>query len=104
MYNNPYFNPYVNFQVKPSLFSKLKSLSFTEILNGTQKTLNIINQAIPIVYQVKPLINNTKTILKIATAINNDNKQKTNIEKKEEIKKETTTNKNIKYNEPTFFI
>ncbi len=104
MYNNHYFNPYVNFQVKPSLSSKLKSLSFTEILNGTQKTLNIINQAIPIVYQVKPLINNTKTILKIATAINNDNKQKTNIEKKEEIKKETTINKNIKYNEPTFFI
>ena len=98
MYNNPYFNPYVNFQVKPSLFSKLKALSFTEILNGTQKTLNIINQAIPIIYQVKPLVNNTKTILKIANAINNENNPPI-IEKKE-----TSTNKNIKYNEPTFFI
>lgn len=103
MYNNPYFNPYINFTPKPSLFSKLKSLSFTEILNGTQKTLNIINQAIPIVYQVKPLIENTKTIFKIATAINNDNKIPIK-ESKEEIKKEPSTNKNIKYNEPTFFI
>ena len=103
MYNNPYFNPYVNFQVKPSLFSKLKTLSFSEILNGTQKTLNIINQAIPIVYQVKPLINNTKTIFKIANAINNDNNVPI-VEKKEDEKKEPSTNKNIKYNEPTFFI
>jgi len=103
MYNNPNFYPYNNFYTKPSFFSKLKNISFTEILNGTQKTLNVINQAIPIFYQIKPLINNTKTIFKIASAINND-KRIDSKEKITTIKKETLKNKNIDYNQPTFFI
>ena len=106
MYNNPNFYPYTNFYTKPSFLSKLKNISFSEILNGTQKTLNVINQAIPIFYQIKPLINNTKTIFKIASAINNEKKQdmtkNINIEKKENIKK--NRNNNIDYNQPTFFI
>ena len=36
----------------------LKNLNFNNILDGTQKTLNIVNQAIPLIYQVKPLIGN----------------------------------------------
>lgn len=102
MYNNPNFFAYSAFSPKPSLFSKIKGISFSELLNGTQKTLNIINQAIPIIYQVKPLLANAKTILRIANAINIDNDTKTNTTKKtinNEVKKET-----ISYNEPTFFI
>ena len=106
MYPSPNFYQYPNFTPKTSLFSKIKTIKFSEILNGTQKTLNIINQAIPIFNQIKPLINNTRTILKIANAINtNDKKQ--NI-KKNEIKKIETKHENIKknidYNKPTFFI
>ena len=41
--------------IKPSLFAKgletLKSLKFGTILDGTQKTLGVINQAIPVIYQ-----------------------------------------------------
>ena len=57
MYNNPNLFQYPNMNLsKPSLFN------FGEILNKTQKTLNVINQAIPIFYQIKPLWNNAKTI------------------------------------------
>lgn len=104
MYNNPNFYSYPNFFTKPSLLSRIKTINFTEFLNGTQKTLNIINQALPIFYQIKPLINNTKTIFKIANAINNDS-----VKTKTPAPSNTKTNQNpkkqnINYNEPTFFI
>lgn len=66
MYNYPY--------PKVGLFSRFSNLakgfSFTSFLDGTQKTLGVINQAIPIVYQVKPMFQNAKTIFKIADEIN----------------------------------
>lgn len=66
MYNYPY--------PKVGLFSRFSNLakgfSFTSFLDGTQKALGVINQAIPIVYQVKPMFQNAKTIFKIADEIN----------------------------------
>lgn len=103
MYNNPNFFSYQSYHPRNSLFSNFKRLNFSEILNGTQKTLNVINQAIPIFYQIRPLWNNAKTMLKIASAINVNEKQDKivkNNPQKEIIKKEN----NIKYNEPVFFI
>ncbi len=62
MFNYPY--------PKASLFSRWAGLSkgfnFGTFLDGTQKTLGVINQAIPIVNQVKPMFNNARTIFKIA--------------------------------------
>ncbi len=51
------------------LLSFLKRINFTSVLNTTQKTLNVVNQAIPIVYQVKPLVNNAKTVFKVISAV-----------------------------------
>lgn len=66
MYNYPY--------PKIGLFGKLgnlaKGFSFTSFLDGTQKTLGVINQAIPIVYQVKPIFRNARTVFRIADEIN----------------------------------
>ena len=65
-----------------SLFNKLeflKKLNFNNILDGTQKTLNVINQAIPIFNQVKPLINNTKTLFKLTQIINEPEKQEVKV-------------------------
>ena len=66
MYNYPY--------PKVGLFSRFSNLAkgfnFTSFLDGTQKALGVINQAIPIVYQVKPMFQNAKTIFKIADEIN----------------------------------
>lgn len=59
-----------------------KGINWNSILNNTQRTLGIINQAIPIVYQVKPLLSNAKTLFRVASAINsNDNE--TNIKTEE---------------------
>ena len=55
------------------ILSLLKKINFSSILNTTQKTLNIANQAIPLIYQVKPLVNNAKTMFKIIGAVKNDN-------------------------------
>jgi len=103
MYNNPNFFSYAPFQQKATLFSTFKRLNFSDILNRTQKTLNLINQAIPIFYQIKPLWANAKTVLKIANAINDN---PTQIKTKQNTKSplQQTKEKKINYNEPTFFI
>ncbi len=68
--------PYTN----PSFITKglnlLKNLKWTEFLDGTSKTLGVINQAIPIVYQVKPIMNNAKTLFKIANIVNSPIEEK----------------------------
>ena len=76
-----------------SIFTLLKNIKWGAILDGTSKTLNVINQAIPVVYQVKPIINNAKTMFNIAKIMN---------EPQEEVKKETITTKNN--NSPIFYI
>lgn len=84
------------FQENPSIINKLeflKKLNINNILDGTQKTLNIVNQAIPIFYQIKPLVANTKTLLNLTKIINEPEKK----EEEKEIKKELKTN-------PIFYI
>lgn len=49
-----------------------RGINWNNILNNTQRTLGIINQAIPIVYQVKPLLSNARTLFKVASAINSN--------------------------------
>lgn len=103
MYNNPNFFQYQNLNLaKPKLFN------FSDLLNKTQKTLNVINQAIPIFYQIKPLWNNTKTILKIANIVNEKPKQerKENVNKGNNKQNEQTSTikQETKYNEPVFFL
>ena len=62
--------PYQNPSILASAFNALKGIKWGTILDGTGKTLGVINQAIPIVYQVKPLFSNAKTLFKIANEIN----------------------------------
>lgn len=73
------FYPYQSIGTKHGLFSLFKGkLNWGSILNNTQKTLNIINQAIPVFYQVKPIFNNTKTIFKIMGALKDEDKKSVN--------------------------
>lgn len=58
-----------------------RGINWNNILNNTQRTLGIINQAIPIVYQVKPLLTNARTLFRVASALNsNDEDETTNDE------------------------
>ena len=67
---NPYYmmTPMVS-AARPGLFSALRGasggLTLGNIVNGTQKTLGIINQAISIVKQVTPVMRNAKTMFKV---------------------------------------
>lgn len=76
-----------------SILSLLKNIKWGSILDGTSKTLGVINQAIPVVYQIKPIINNAKTMFKIANIMNTPQEEK-KVEK-------TPTNTN---NSPIFYI
>ena len=87
-----------------------RGINWGNLLDGTQKTLGVINQAIPIVYQVKPIINNAKTMLRIASQMssvdtssnlrstNTNNTVNTNINN---TANNITTNKS---NRPIFYI
>lgn len=50
----------------------LGKFSFSGFLNGASKTLNVVNQAIPIFYQVKPMFNNARTMFRIMGAVRDD--------------------------------
>lgn len=120
MFNSNFYNPYMqsyalgNAFKRGSLFGTGKNLfskfSFSGFLNGASKTLNVVNQAIPIFYQVKPMINNCKTMFKIIGAVNdNDTSTKNNISNNDSINKNIATNKitsndTVNDNNPVFFI
>lgn len=70
MFNNPmYYNPF-----KHSMSSFNRRINWSNLLTNTQKTLNVINQAIPVYYQIKPIYNNAKTMLRMVNALKDDNK------------------------------
>lgn len=48
----------------------ISKLSFSSILSGTSKTLGVINQAIPVFYQVKPIVKNAKTMFRVFKEMN----------------------------------
>lgn len=60
-------------------------INWSSLLTNTQKTLGIINQAIPAFYQIRPILGNMKTMFKVVNEINKDDNVKseniTNIEK-----------------------
>ncbi len=99
MYNNPYnYYPYMNnmpIKPKPGLFQTLSGIKWGTILNNTQKTLNVINQAIPVYYQIKPIFSNIKSFGRLVSAFNEEETKTTNTNL--ETKKENSHN-------PTFFI
>lgn len=127
MYNGMYYNnffPYQNMNMptsgvtnKKGLLSGLFGLSkinWGSLLNNTQKTLNVINQAIPVYYQIKPIYNNARTMFKVMGAMNdnkgtNNNNTNVNTRTNTVTFPETNTNlsdnsqKNISSNQPIFF-
>ena len=47
--------------------NSLKAINWSGLINNTSKTLGIVNQTIPIVKQVGPMVNNMKSMLKLAS-------------------------------------
>lgn len=106
-----------------STLTGARSLNLGNLLNGASRALGVVNQAIPIVKEVGPMMNNMKSMLKIASIFKdetdttvkttNDSEKKTNSDrenKTEEIKESstdttsTTSNTKTNNNEPNFFL
>lgn len=90
--------------------SFLSKINWSTLLSNTQKTLNVVNQAIPLYYQVKPIFGNIKTLSRIGKElgnINTSNDANSTIQTNNIISsKETNNNQtnNTLYPEPTFFL
>ena len=116
-YYNPYFGyPYMGATTSSAggLFSRLlgRGINWSSILYGTQKTLGIVNQAIPIVKQVSPVMKNAKTMFKLMNefkkvdtpSVPNTSNNIQNRNVAEEIIDEPTETVSTNNNGPTFFI
>jgi len=79
------------------ILSFIKNLNIAGLLDGTQKTLSVVNQAIPIIYQVKPLMSNLGTIFKISNIINNSDSTDNN-------DVSSTKNSSAINNSPIFYV
>ena len=81
-----FYNPYLYMASSPmvkassGLFSKglLKGASWSSFLTTAGKTLNVINQAIPVFYQVRPIIHNAKTMFRVLGAVKTSDKKQNN--------------------------
>ncbi|MFA5407355.1 MAG: VrrA/YqfQ family protein [Bacilli bacterium] len=104
------FNRNSMYQPFSNLYSATPKAHFnwSDLLNNTQKTLSVINQAIPIFYQVKPIWNNAKTMFKVMGEmgkINNSHPNTTNQNNSTKMADNNQTSyAQNKDNEPTFFI
>ena len=94
------------------LFSRIfrNGINWSGILNGTQRTLNIINQTIPTIKQISPIVKNAKTMFKVmnefkkvdtpsSTNSNTSNNKSNNISNIESDENTVTSYENG----PTFF-
>lgn len=108
-----YYNPYLynvpmygtNTMLKPNIIKRMfGEINFHSILNGTQRTLNIVNQTIPLVKQVQPILRNARTMFKVVNEfkkVDINTKKESNINENETKKLEPSHN----YSEgPNFFI
>ena len=103
-FGNPYYYTFPTTMTpqKIGLFSRLFGNAGTSIgsfIDGTQKVLNIANQTIPLVKQIKPVVGNAKTMFKVLNEFKKNNKKE--VIKKEPIQEVISSNYD---NGPKFFI
>ena len=81
-------------------------LSFTKVISGISKTLNVANQVIPLYKEAKPMINNARTILGALKDMGKSNNTQTiSSPKVEPAKKDTTPSiRTVSNHNPTFFL
>ena len=68
-------NPNLNGGFLRGGLSFLKNFDYAGLLDGTSKTLSVINQAIPVYNQIKPIVSNIKTISKISSVLSEDEEE-----------------------------
>ena len=87
-----------------------RGLSFTKIIGGISKTLQIANQMIPLYQRAKPMIQNARTImstLKNLTSSSSKDASSKSVNSNSTTKSMNTSlpqTKKIEKNSPTFFL
>lgn len=95
------YQPFANFYKTATK----TGINWGNLLNNTQKTLSIVNQAIPIFYQVKPIWNNVKTMFRIMGEMGKMNNNQSTEETNNVVKDTIVADKpKTNVNEPNFFI
>ncbi len=97
-----FYNPYF-YSIPSRSTGIINKLSLSSIISGTNKTLNFINQAIPIIKQMSPVMRNAKTMFNVM----NEFRKSEPIVNKDSTKEETNLKESTiinNSNEPTFFI
>lgn len=89
---------------RTGLIRGLSGIKWGAVLTNTQRTLNLVNQAIPIYRQAKPMISNMKTARKIIKVLNNDNSSNQNLNQTSSNQVTNTITDEDDYNNPKFFI
>lgn len=106
-YYLPYTMPYIENAKTKGLLSKIfkNGINWSSFLSNTQKTLNIVNQTIPVIKQMGPMVNNAKTMFKIMNEFKKVDtpKKQENKQNKQIIEKKQENQTQINYNNPTFF-
>lgn len=59
--------------------NSLKSVNWSGLLSGANKTLNVVNQTIPLVRQAGPMLNNMRSMLRVAKLFGSETNSRTNI-------------------------
>lgn len=81
------------------VFGSLRSLNWGGLINNTSKTLGIINQTIPLVRQVGPMVGNMRSMLKLASVFKDEtdtNTKKNNISKSNNLNNSVSNDNNIR--------
>lgn len=52
--------------------NSIRSFNWSGLLNGANKTLNIVNQTIPLIRQAGPMFNNVRSMIHLARAFGNE--------------------------------
>ncbi len=90
--------------------SLLGKFNWSSLLSNAQKTLNVVNQAIPLYYQVKPVFKNIRTIGKIGreftklSSSNNSSTQDIDNLTENVISKNSSNEESSGIPNPTFFL
>ena len=105
---NPYYYtmPTVNYGLGRGLFGGAArgGINWSSILNGAQRTLNLVNQAIPLVKQAAPMVRNAKTMFKVMNEFKKADNQNSQSNKMNDFTGSLNENAQVISSEgPTFF-
>ena len=80
-------------------------LSLTKVLSGISKGLGLMNQAIPIYKEIKPMIGNAQKLMSLAKEFSNTSPKTIDVTPKKEVEKTTPLkDKTINTTNPVFFL